>query len=200
MLIYSSARIEARCWEWISVPVLARRSGPGSAPAPLRRPRSPRTCFTAAGSSREPIRQPLGQTAGRSGRPPPNPGNGGMDGWGVHDGPAEPGSGAVRAGESPQAAARRSAMGRSAAYCWVAAARDEGGMWPSGWAVGRRRRPGIRPSAVSSARPRARCYHPPQTGQASSATLAMAARSSPRILPRERGRSGPVPPPQGLPV
>ena len=33
---------------------------------------------------------------------------------------------AVEAGESPDAAARRFAVGRSTAYCWVAAARDEG--------------------------------------------------------------------------
>ena len=33
---------------------------------------------------------------------------------------------AVEAGQSPNAAARRSAVGRSTAYRWVAAARDEG--------------------------------------------------------------------------
>ena len=33
---------------------------------------------------------------------------------------------AVEAGESPEAAARRFAVGRSTAYRWVAAARDEG--------------------------------------------------------------------------
>ena len=33
---------------------------------------------------------------------------------------------AVEAGESPDAAARRFAVGRSTAYRWVAAARDEG--------------------------------------------------------------------------
>ena len=33
---------------------------------------------------------------------------------------------AVEAGETPEAAARRFAVGRSTAYCWVAAARDEG--------------------------------------------------------------------------
>ena len=33
---------------------------------------------------------------------------------------------AVAAGESPEAAARRFAVGRSTAYRWVAAARDEG--------------------------------------------------------------------------
>ncbi len=33
---------------------------------------------------------------------------------------------AVEAGESPEAAARRFAVGRSTAYRWVTAARDEG--------------------------------------------------------------------------
>ncbi len=49
---------------------------------------------------------------------------------------------AVKASESPGAAARRFAVDRSTAYSWVAAARDEGGVGPSGWAVSRRRDPG----------------------------------------------------------
>ena len=51
---------------------------------------------------------------------------GGVEGWGVFDGPAEPRAGGGGAGEGPDAAARRFVVGRSTAYRRVAAARDEG--------------------------------------------------------------------------
>lgn len=60
-----------------------------------------------------------------------------MDGWGVWTDRRSRVLVAVRAGESPEAAACRFAVGCFTAYRWVAASRDEGGMWPSGgrWAA-----------------------------------------------------------------